>query len=203
MNLEDRMKRLEIDKQRTYINVPSPSKSPDHGRIRPGSCMRSTRMDPRGVNKTVHRGGGSTPTLPAIPQSTDVKYIQEPSYSTLLQLQANKPPVHLSATGGGGGVSAQLFKTIQPPSTSIIYDPATAAAALYANYSNLGGVSHASTTYSELEALRDPDEYTSPPSPVSSSYSELRQTIPRAGETNYSTLIRSLTRRERRNLQKF
>ncbi len=122
------------------------------------------------------------PATPAIPQSQEVKqFIKEPSYSTMLQLQQTdaappapvptQPLVNAAAVASRGGP-------------------------IYANYTALGN-------YVEMDGLRSsesqgsmdeellsltalraravqpptapPSIYNSPPSPVSSSYSELRQ----------------------------
>lgn len=117
-----------------------------------------------------HRGtvSPSGPTVPAIPQSQDVKqFIKEPSYSTVLQLQREQlslpPGTTIIATPKAPSVgSRRLIEVNSHP--------------VYANCSN----------YSELDGPRSSDSqgsvddehgqhYPSPPSPVSSSYSELRQ----------------------------
>eukprot|EP00088_Acartia_fossae_P047247 TRINITY_DN5122_c0_g1_i1.p1 TRINITY_DN5122_c0_g1~~TRINITY_DN5122_c0_g1_i1.p1 ORF type:complete len:615 (-),score=123.61 TRINITY_DN5122_c0_g1_i1:437-2020(-) len=99
--------------------------------------------------------------VPAIPQSQEVKHKVEPLYSTILQYSANDPNKMTNMNVFDDGVYAN-------------YAPAS----LYSNYSN----------YSELEALRSTDSQCSADeepteglpsidtdSPVSSSYSELRQ----------------------------
>ena len=129
-----------------------------------------------------------------IPQSQEVKqFIREPSYSTILQLQregplsvgaatASVPPAVTIPTSSMTAVTAARVAT---PSASAVPPPP-----IYANYSAL------SSTYSEglkssdsqgsgeeeilgiVAAARNATAssiYNSPPSPVSSSYSELRQ----------------------------
>ena len=129
-----------------------------------------------------------------IPQSQEVKqFIREPSYSTILQLQregplsvgaatASVPPAVTIPTPSMTAVTAARVAT---PSASAVPPPP-----IYANYSAL------SSTYSEglkssdsqgsgeeeilgiVAAARNATAssiYNSPPSPVSSSYSELRQ----------------------------
>ncbi|XP_059092566.1 lipoma-preferred partner homolog [Tigriopus californicus] len=107
------------------------------------------------------------PTVPAIPQSQDVKqFIKEPSYSTVLQLQREQmslpPGTTITTTPKAPPSSRRLIEVNPHP--------------VYANCSN----------YSELDGPRSSDSqgsmdddhgpnYASPPSPVSSSYSELRQ----------------------------
>jgi hypothetical protein len=112
-----------------------------------------------------------------IPQSQEVKqFIKEPSYSTLLHIQLQRD-VNAAAAAAAAASSGGA--------------PSTTSGPIYANYSTL------SSNYSEMEGLRSSDSqgsteeellglaqsgataavvhYNSPPSPVSSSYSELRQ----------------------------
>jgi len=94
---------------------------------------------------------------PAIPKSQEVKHKKEPLYSTILQFSANDGSKGMHVFDDG------VYANYAP-------------ASLYSNYSN----------YSELEALRSTDSQCSAEeepteglpsldSPVSSSYSELRQ----------------------------
>ena len=122
------------------------------------------------------------PTTPVIPQSQEVKqFIREPSYSTILQLQ-REGSSSIAATATPASRAATTVRVATP--TAVPPPP------IYANYSAL------SSTYSE--GLKSSDSqgsgeeeilgivaasrsatagsiYNSPPSPVSSSYSELRQ----------------------------
>jgi len=140
--------------------------------------------------------GPSAPTVPAIPRSQAVKQLMEPSYSTILQPDPQLLPPPPPPPPPPSSLQHQ-----QPP-------PPFSSSSLHQQiYSNamvgMGGGSSVYSYYSELEALRSSDSQGSaegdevaalnvaaggggleglgggPPSPVSSSYSELRQAIPR------------------------
>ena len=139
--------------ERTYMNVQPVAVVGRNGRV--------TRPD---QGQTVNQAGESRSRnkAPAIPQSQEVKHKQEPLYSTIL------------GAGEGG----------QPP-------PMYEDNGMYANYAPASFCSNYSN-YSELELLRSCDSHCSAEeehteglphlpggdSPVSSSYSELRQAHP-------------------------
>ena len=129
----------------------------------------------------------TAPTTPVIPQSQEVKqFIREPSYSTILQLQRE------GSSSAAASVPPAILTSMSATTTAARVATSSAAAPppIYANYSAL------SSTYSEglkssdsqgsgeeeilgiVAAARNATAgpiYNSPPSPVSSSYSELRQ----------------------------
>ena len=161
---------------------------PNQGQVRPrnnqGNVQRGDRTyinvmpvayaSRQGHSVRVNNGGQEpvqsaqkprpTSTAPAIPRSQAVKQLMEPSYSTILQPEHPPPP------------APPPLPTQPPPGAQHQDQPI---------YANTGG-SSVYSYYSELEALRSSDSQGSteeelqvygagPPSPVSSSYSELRQ----------------------------
>ena len=151
------------DQERTYMNVQPVAVVGRNGRV-----MKPGDGGGGGSTKMIDEGPRNRP--PAIPKSQEVKHRQEPLYATILGVvsggggEAGPPPMYED-----GGMYAN-------------YAPAS----LYSNYSN----------YSELEMLRSCDSHCSAEeehteglpavsggggvagggdSPVSSSYSELRQ----------------------------
>jgi len=148
--VEEKMAALTVNNQegdRTYMNVQPVAVAGRGGRI----------LSPEEIQDNLNKQGSGGKKVPAIPKSQEVKHLKEALYSTPLQF----PGAESSKSGGmfDEGVYAN-------------YAPAS----LYSNYSN----------YSELEVLRstgsqcDEEEPTEGlpnlgDSPVSSSYSELRQ----------------------------
>ena len=140
--------------ERTYMNVQPVAVVARNGRV--------SRPDQTGPVVEQSGGGEGRSRAPAIPQSQEVKHRQEPLYSTIL----------------GSG------ETQQPP-------PLYEDSGMYANYAPASFCSNYSN-YSELELLRSCESHCSAEeehteglphlpggdSPVSSSYSELRQAHP-------------------------
>ena len=140
--------------ERTYMNVQPVAVVGRNGRV--------TRPDQAGPAVEQSVAGEGRSKAPAIPQSQEVKHRQEPLYSTIL----------------GSG------ETGQPP-------PLYEDNGMYANYAPASFCSNYSN-YSELELLRSCESHCSAEeehteglphlpggdSPVSSSYSELRQAHP-------------------------
>lgn len=162
--------------ERTYINVApvavaSKKQSGDVHLIRTYNDSAASRPPQLGSEASKIQ----SPNVPAIPRSQVVNRFLEPSYSTLLQLQNDL------------GAARQKKQLSQQP---IKDNSVRSGSSLYANigsneyqYGVRSSDSQGSTTEEELLGLvhqgPNPDcrpaYYASPPSPVSSSYSELRQ----------------------------
>lgn len=146
------------EQERTYMNVQPIAVIGRNGRV-----MKPSEVTEIPADETKK-------TQPTIPKSQEVKHKQEPLYSTILQLPSDSSQSSFPKYQNG---------QMQPP--PMFEDTAMyanyAPASLYSNYSN----------YSELDVLRSSDSHCSAEeehteglpnlgdSPVSSSYSELRQ----------------------------
>lgn len=168
--------------ERTYINVTPVAVANRSGRVLTPTTFPAGQIsgNPHSTPKP------QSPKVPAIPKSQEIKHKQEALYATILQMPSDPSSVPTSPDKPG---ERQMQMQI-PEQVYANYAPASQ----YSNYSN----------YSELEALRSSDSqgsteeemplpegglgymssvelpeggmgYMSPPSPVSSSYSELRQ----------------------------
>ena len=141
-----------VEGERTYMNVQPVAVVGRNGRVtRPGVA-----------GPPVRQGGETRSKAPAIPKSQEVKHRQEPLYSTILGPGDTSQPPPMYEDNGISWANSN-------------YAPAS----FCSNYSN----------YSELELLRSCDSHcsaeeehteglphlTGGDSPVSSSYSELRQ----------------------------
>jgi len=166
--------------ERTYINV-----TPVAVANRSGRVLTPTTFPAGQLGSSHHpTPKPQSPKVPAIPKSQEIKHKQEALYATILQMPSEPPSLPTSPDKPGERhmqIPEQVYANYAPASQ-------------YSNYSN----------YSELEALRSSDSqgsteeemplpegglgymssvelpeggmgYMSPPSPVSSSYSELRQ----------------------------
>jgi len=142
------------------------------------------------IQQAMHRKGQGMPThkpttVPAIPRSQVVKQRMEPSYSMMLQPETQQAPAQTTTNAvqqlkNQQQLQQQLLQQQQLQKQQESMQQQQNQQPIYANTTN-SVYSH----YSELEALRSTDSQCSneqepfpdggPPSPVSSSYSELRQ----------------------------
>ena len=162
-SLENRLHNLRIshvarvtppnDPDRTYMNVSRQSRPSSLARSRlQGQTPVATAPGPKSTPKT----GPTPPKLPVIPQSQDVKkFMKEPSYSTILQPHNSILSTPSNATNRSNLSNAQLSR-----------HQVNREQPIYVNYE---------LPSSDSQGSMDDDPYGGRLSPVSSSYSELRQ----------------------------